>query len=75
MLAINKRTQTAETTQCYDHFQPELLDLQKADSDLQKMHHFQTKGEWPPNVSKSDANYLQNPLNVPKMAFNLVESF
>ena len=24
------------------------------------MHHFQTKGEWSPNVSKSNANYLQN---------------
>jgi hypothetical protein len=48
----------AEVTQCFDPFQPELIDLQKAD--LEKMHHFQTKGEWPSNVSKSNANYLQN---------------
>jgi len=29
---------------CFDPFQPELLDLQKADADLPKMHHFRTKG-------------------------------
>jgi hypothetical protein len=49
----------AEVTQCFDPFQPELLYLQTADQDLQKMHHFRKKGEWPPNVSKSDTNYLQ----------------
>jgi hypothetical protein len=32
--------QLAEVTQCFDPFQPELLDLQKADPNLQKMNHF-----------------------------------
>jgi hypothetical protein len=36
--------QLAEVTQCFDPFQPELIDLQKADPDLQKMNHFRTKG-------------------------------
>jgi hypothetical protein len=52
--------QLAEVTWCFDPFQPELIDLQKADSDLQKMHHFRTKGEWPAHVTKADGNYLQN---------------
>jgi hypothetical protein len=30
--------QLAEITPCFDPFQPEVPDLQKADSDLQKMH-------------------------------------
>jgi hypothetical protein len=59
-LPFTNENQLAEVTQCFDPFQPELIDLQKADQDLQKMHHFWTKGEWPTNVSKSDANYLQN---------------
>ncbi len=36
----------ADITQCFDPFQPELIDLQKADPDLQKMNHFRTKGEF-----------------------------
>jgi hypothetical protein len=52
--------QLAEVTQCFDPFQPELIDLQKADPDLQKMNHFRTKGEWPSYVTKADGNYLQN---------------
>ncbi len=50
----------ANITQCFDPFQPELIDLQKADPDLQKMNRFRTKGEWPANVTKADGNYLQN---------------
>jgi hypothetical protein len=30
----------AEITQCFNPFQPDLLELQKADVDLQKMNHF-----------------------------------
>jgi hypothetical protein len=29
-----------EITQCFDPFQPDLLELQKADVDFQKMNHF-----------------------------------
>jgi hypothetical protein len=42
-------------TQCFDPFQPELNDLQKADPD-----HFRTNSEWPAYVTKADGNYLQN---------------
>jgi len=59
-LPSTNKHKLAEITQYFDPFQPELLDLQKADSDLQKMHHFWKNGKWPPNVSKSDANYPQN---------------
>jgi RNase H-like domain found in reverse transcriptase/Integrase zinc binding domain/Reverse transcriptase (RNA-dependent DNA polymerase) len=52
--------QLPEVTQCFDPFQPELIDLQKADPDFQKMNHFRTKGEWPAHVTKADGNYLQN---------------
>jgi hypothetical protein len=45
--------QLAEVTQCFDPFQHELIDLQKADPDLQKMNHFRTKGEWPAYVTKA----------------------
>jgi len=59
-LPSTNKNQLAEITQCFDSFQPELLDLQKADPDLQKMNHFQTKGKWPAHVTKTDGNYLQN---------------
>jgi hypothetical protein len=59
-LPSTNKHKLAEVTQCSDPFQPEYLNLQKADSDLQKMHHFRTKVEWRSNVSKSDANYLPN---------------
>ncbi len=52
--------QLAEVTQCFDPFQPELIDLQKAYPDLQKMNHLRTKGEWPAYVTTADGNYLQN---------------
>jgi hypothetical protein len=52
--------QLAEVTQFFDPFQWELLDLKKADPDLQKTHHFRTKGEWLAHVTKADGNYLQN---------------
>jgi len=52
--------QLAEVTQCFDPFQPELIDLQKAHPDLQKINHFRTKGEWPAYVTNADGNYLQN---------------
>jgi hypothetical protein len=54
------KDQLAEKSQCFDLFQPELLDLQTANPDLQKMNHFRTKGEWPAHVTKADGNYLQN---------------
>jgi hypothetical protein len=44
-LPSTNKHKLAEITQCFDPFQPELLDLQKADSDLQKMHHFWKNGE------------------------------
>ena len=59
-LPSTKQDHLAEITTCFDPFQPELLDLQKSDPDLQKMNHFRLKGEWPAGVSKADANYLQN---------------
>jgi hypothetical protein len=51
------KNQMAEITQCVDPFQPELIYLQKADPDLQKMNNFRTKGEWPAHVTKADGNY------------------
>ena len=59
-LPSTNQTQLAEITQCFDPFQPDLIDLQKADPDLQKMHYFRLKGEWPSHVTKTDGNYLQN---------------
>jgi hypothetical protein len=59
-LPSTNENQLEEVTQCFDPFQPELLDLQKADPDLQKMNHFRTKGKWPAHITKTDGNYLQN---------------
>jgi len=59
-LPSTNKNQLAEVAQCFDPFQPELIDLQKADPDLQKMNYFWMKGEWPPHVTKADGNYLQN---------------
>jgi hypothetical protein len=50
----------AEVTQCFDPFQPDLIDLQKADTDLQRMNYFRVNGKWQEDVSKADAKYLQN---------------
>jgi hypothetical protein len=49
-----------EVTQCLDPFQPDLIDLQRADTDLQRMNHFRIHGQWQPDVPKADAKYLQN---------------
>jgi hypothetical protein len=59
-LPSTNENQLAEITQCFNPFQPELLDLQKTDSDLQNIHHFRTKGEWPAHMTKADTNYLQH---------------
>ena len=50
----------AEITECFDPFQPDLKDLQRADQQLQHMNHFRIHGQWPTSVPKSEANYLQN---------------
>ena len=50
----------SEITECFDPFQPDLCDLQKADKNLQNMNHFRVHGRWPDNLPKSEANYLQN---------------
>ncbi len=50
----------AEVTQCFDPFQPDLIDLQRADSDLQSMNHFRVHGQWPSGVPKAYTKYLQN---------------
>jgi Integrase zinc binding domain len=50
----------AEVNQCFDPFQPDIIDLQRADLDLQWMNHFQVHGKWQDNVSKADTKYLQN---------------
>ncbi len=59
------RAKIADITECYDPFQPDLKDLQKADQQLQHMNHFWTHGQWPANLPKSETNYLQN--LVPKL--------
>jgi hypothetical protein len=46
----------AEVTQCFDPFQPDLIDLQKADLDLQQMNHFRVNGKWQENFPKADTN-------------------
>jgi hypothetical protein len=50
----------ADITECFDLFQPNLKDLQKAHKQLQDMNHFWTEGHWPKGLPKSEANYLQN---------------
>ncbi len=50
----------AKITECFDPFQPDLLYLQKADESLQHMNFFLVNGQWPPNLAKSKAKYLQN---------------
>jgi hypothetical protein len=52
--------QLAEATQCFDPFQPELIDFQKAYPDLQKMNHLRTKGEWPAYVTKADGRFTKS---------------
>jgi hypothetical protein len=59
-LPSTNEDQLAEIIQCFDPFQPKLIELQKADQDLQKINHFRTKGKWPASVTKTDCNYLQN---------------
>jgi hypothetical protein len=50
----------ASMVNAFDPFQADLIDLQKADSNLQHMNQFQTTGTWPKDLSKSDSNYVQN---------------
>ncbi len=50
----------AEVTQCFDPFQPDLIDLQLNNVNLQWMNHFWIHGQWQPEVSKADTKYLQN---------------
>jgi len=50
----------AEVTQCFDPFQPDLIDLQRADLDLQQMNHFRVHRQWQQDVPKAEAKYLQN---------------
>jgi RNase H-like domain found in reverse transcriptase len=50
----------AEVTQCFDPFQPDLIDLQRADIDLQRMNYFRVHGKREDNVPKADTKYLQN---------------
>jgi hypothetical protein len=50
----------ASMTKAFDPFQPDLIDLQRADTNLQHMNHFRTKCTWPLGLSKADSNYLQN---------------
>jgi hypothetical protein len=50
----------AEITQCFDPFQPDLIELQKANVDLQRMNHFRVHGQRQADVSKAQAKYLQN---------------
>ncbi len=50
----------AEITECFDPFQPDLLELQKANTSLQQMNYFRINRQWPLNLAKSEANYLKN---------------
>ncbi len=43
-LPSTNKHKLAEIMQCFDPFQPELLDLQKADSDLQKINRQKVNG-------------------------------
>jgi hypothetical protein len=43
----------AEFTQCFDPFQPDLIELQKANVDLQRMNHFRVHGQWQADVPKA----------------------
>jgi hypothetical protein len=52
--------QISKMTDCFDPFQLDLLKLQKADESLQNMNYLQINGQWPPNLAKSEAKYLQN---------------
>jgi hypothetical protein len=36
----------AEITECFDPFQPDLKDLQRADTQLQNLNHFRIHGQW-----------------------------
>jgi len=55
-LPSNNPNTLAEITKCFEPLQPDLLEQQKANADLQKMDHFCLKVEWPANVSQADAN-------------------
>jgi hypothetical protein len=50
----------AEITTCFDPFQPDLKELQRADVSLQRMNHFRVNGQWSPDIPKSEVKYLQN---------------
>jgi hypothetical protein len=47
----------SEITECFDPFQPDLYDLQKAGKSLQHMNNFHVNGYWPDYLPKSEANY------------------
>ena len=49
-----------EITECFDPFQPDLCDLQKADKSVQHKNFFSNQWSMAPNLPKSEANYLKN---------------
>ncbi len=51
---------TADITECFNPFQADLINLQRADTNLHQMNHFCVKGQWLPRLSKSDEYNLQN---------------
>jgi hypothetical protein len=59
-LSSSNPNKIAQITECFDPFQPDLLELQKADKSLQHMNHFWVNSQWPANLPKSEANYLKN---------------
>jgi hypothetical protein len=59
-LPSNNDAKLAEVTECFDLFQQDLKDLQRADQQLQNMNHFKVHGQWMTPLPKSEATYLQN---------------
>ena len=63
-LPSSNETIIAEITECFDPFQPDLKDLQRADTQLQNLNHFRIHGQWVIAMPKWDSNYLQDSQNI-----------
>ncbi len=59
-LPSTRSNEVCEITEGFDPFQPDLLDLQRGDEQLQNMNHFRIHGKWLHPIPKKEANYLQN---------------
>jgi len=59
-LPSSQNNDISEVKEGFDPFQPDLHDLQKEDKQLQNMNNFRVSSKWLHEITKKEANYLQN---------------